>query len=143
MTEAVKMSQLLDISRAEIAWVLFGFTAQSMYFMRFLVQWIASERVRQSIVPETFWYFSFTGGLMLLVYAQHRNDPVIMIGQFLGLFIYARNIYLIRLDKRPEKRIAALPAAEASASRAPSYRNLRGMFRFGLRSGAEQPMSLL
>ena len=106
------MSQLLDISRVEIAWVLFGFTAQSMYFMRFLVQWIASERVRRSIIPETFWYFSFTGGLMLFIYACHRNDLVIVIGQFFGLFIYVRNIYLIWLDKRSEKGIVALPAAE-------------------------------
>ncbi len=111
--EIAKLSQEWSaVSRGEIAWIAFGFIAQSMYFMRFVLQWIASERMRQSIVPETFWYFSLSGGLMLFLYAFHRADPVIMIGQFFGLFIYARNIYLIRQQKRRENRIAAVPAAE-------------------------------
>ncbi len=102
----------VEVSTVDAMWILFGFAAQSMYFMRFVLQWIASERVRRSIVPETFWYFSFAGGLMLFVYALHRADPVIMLGQFLGLLIYARNIYLIWLQKRPENRIAALSPTE-------------------------------
>ena len=111
--DAAKLGQWwTEISGVEMAWILFGFIAQSMYFMRFLLQWIASERVRRSIIPETFWYFSFAGGLMLFIYALHRADLVIMIGQFFGLFIYARNIYLIWLNKRLASRIAALSAAE-------------------------------
>ena len=87
-----------------------------MYFMRFLLQWIASERLRRSIIPETFWYFSFAGGLMLLIYAFHRADPVITLGQFFGLFIYARNIHLIWLHKRLASRIVALSEAGSGVS---------------------------
>ncbi len=102
----------VEVSSVEMAWVVFGFAAQAMFFMRFLLQWIASERVKRSIVPETFWYFSFAGGLMLLIYAVHRADPVIMLGQLFGLFIYARNIYLIWHHKRPAGGTPELRAAE-------------------------------
>ena len=113
MMDAANLSQWwTEISGLEMAWLFFGFIAQSMYFVRFLLQWIASERVRRSVIPETFWYFSFAGGLMLLIYAFHRADPVIMLGQFFGLLIYARNIYLIWLHKRLPSQIVALPAAE-------------------------------
>lgn len=102
------------VSNVELAWVIFGFAAQGMFFMRFVIQWIASERVKRSIVPETFWYFSFAGGLMLFIYAVHRADPVIMVGQLMGLFIYSRNIYLIlynkRLQRQTDARAAVSPA---------------------------------
>ena len=91
-------------------------------------------------------YFSFAGGLMLFFYAFHREDSVIMLGQLFGLFIYARNIYLIWLHKRLTSRIVALSAAEQrSYSKKPvrKCRNFRGMCRYGLRSFAEQPMSNL
>ena len=71
-----------------------------MFSMRFIVQWIASERARRSIVPETFWYFSMVGGAMLFAYAIYRLDPVFMLGQGMGLLIYARNIYFIRSHNR-------------------------------------------
>jgi len=113
MMDAAKLSQWWsEVSSMEIAWILFGFMAQFMYFMRFVLQWIASERMRRSIVPETFWYFSFAGGLMLFIYAFHRSDPVIMLGQFFGLFIYARNVCLIWMHKRLQNRIAGLSVAE-------------------------------
>jgi lipid-A-disaccharide synthase-like uncharacterized protein len=99
------------VSGVETAWVVFGLAAQSMFFMRFLVQWIASERVKRSVVPETFWYFSFAGGAMLLLYGVHRADPVIMLGQFAGLFIYARNISLIWSHKRRKNVPVRLGAA--------------------------------
>ena len=70
-----------DKSAAELIWLGVGLFAQLMFSMRFLIQWIATERARASIVPETFWYFSFLGGLMLLSYAIHRMDPVFIIGQ--------------------------------------------------------------
>jgi lipid-A-disaccharide synthase-like uncharacterized protein len=111
--DIAKLSQWwAQISSAELAWILFGFAAQSMFFMRFVLQWIASERVKRSIVPETFWYFSFAGGFMLFLYAVHRADPVIMVGQLMGLFIYSRNIYLIWLHKRTSAAQGALKAAE-------------------------------
>src|SRR3990167_9889550 len=83
-------------SATEITWLAVGFIAQLMFSMRFIVQWIASERARRSIVPETFWYFSLFGGALLLAYAVYRLDPVFMLGQAMGLVIYARNIYFIR-----------------------------------------------
>ncbi len=102
----------MKVSSVELAWVAFGFAAQSMFFMRFVLQWIASERVKRSIVPATFWYFSFAGGVMLFIYAVHRADPVIMLGQLMGLFIYSRNIYLIWLHRRAEPRAMGMKAAE-------------------------------
>lgn len=93
-----------NISTIEIVWLSIGFAAQGMFSMRFIIQWIASEKARKSIVPETFWYFSFLGGAMLFVYAIHRMDPVFILGQGLGLFIYSRNIYFIRLGKSTQNR---------------------------------------
>ncbi len=93
-----------NISMTEIIWLSVGFSAQLMFSMRFIVQWVASEKARESIVPETFWYFSFVGGAMLFVYAIYRMDPVFILGQGLGLFIYSRNIYFIRLNKNPHAK---------------------------------------
>ena len=89
-----------SVTNTELIWLAVGFTAQFMFSMRFLVQWITSERARQSVVPEVFWYFSFVGGAMLLVYAIHRMDPVFILGQGMGLIIYSRNIYFIWREKR-------------------------------------------
>ncbi len=80
-------------------WILFGFIAQAMFFMRFLVQWIASERARRSVVPVTFWFFSLAGGMLLLVYAIYRMDPVFIAGQATGLVIYVRNLWLIYRER--------------------------------------------
>jgi lipid-A-disaccharide synthase-like uncharacterized protein len=99
------------VSGVDAAWVAFGLAAQTMFFLRFLLQWIASERVKQSVVPETFWYFSIAGGAMLLLYAVHRADPVIMLGQLTGLVIYARNLSLIWAQKRLEASPAGLRVA--------------------------------
>ena len=84
----------------ELIWLSVGLLAQLMFSMRFLVQWVASERARASIVPEVFWYFSFFGGLLLLSYAIYRLDPVFILGQATGLLIYGRNIYFIWRNKR-------------------------------------------
>ena len=81
-------------------WIALGFIAQFAFTMRFLVQWIASERAGRSVVPVAFWFFSIGGGLMLLVYAIKRQDPVFIAGQALGLFIYVRNLMLIFRPKR-------------------------------------------
>jgi lipid-A-disaccharide synthase-like uncharacterized protein len=98
------------ITWRELFWVSFGLLAQAMFAMRFILQLIASERVKRSIVPETFWYFSFAGGTGLLLYAIHKADPVFMLGQGLGLIIYARNIYFIWLHKRQREGEALKPA---------------------------------
>ena len=88
-----------SISTKELIWLGIGFAAQLMFSMRFIIQWIASERARRSIVPETFWYFSVVGGAMLFAYAIYRADPVFILGQGMGLFIYARNIQMIWRQK--------------------------------------------
>ena len=80
----------------EHVWLSIGLLGQSLFSARFLVQWIASERRKQSVVPVHFWYFSVGGGLTLLAYAIYRQDPVFIIGQGAGLFVYARNLYFIR-----------------------------------------------
>ena len=85
----------------EHVWLGFGLLGQACFSARFLVQWIASERRKQSVVPVHFWYFSVGGGLMLLAYAIYRQDPVFILGQGAGLFVYARNLYFIRRAPGP------------------------------------------
>jgi lipid-A-disaccharide synthase-like uncharacterized protein len=82
------------------AWVALGFVAQAFFTMRFVVQWIASERARKSVVPVAFWFFSIGGGTLLLAYALYRRDPVFIAGQSLGLVVYVRNVYFILLNGR-------------------------------------------
>ena len=77
-------------------WTLIGLFGQGLFMMRFIVQWIASERAKQSVMPEIFWYFSLGGGLIVFAYAIHQQDLVFMLGQGLGIFIYLRNLYFIR-----------------------------------------------
>ena len=89
-----------DTSSTELFWLGIGFTAQAMFMMRFVIQWLASEKARRSVVPDAFWYWSIAGGFMLFVYAIYRLDPVFMLGQGTGLFIYARNLYFIRRARR-------------------------------------------
>nr|WP_207620626.1 lipid-A-disaccharide synthase N-terminal domain-containing protein [Oharaeibacter diazotrophicus] len=81
-------------------WVILGFVAQFLFMMRFVVQWLASEKAKRSVVPVAFWFFSLGGGVLLLVYAIQREDPVFIAGQGLGLVIYLRNLALIRGEKR-------------------------------------------
>ena len=81
---------------ADWIWLGVGFAGQALFSMRFLVQWLASERQGRSVVPLAFWYFSVGGGLTLLAYAAYRADPVFMVGQLGGVLIYLRNLQLIR-----------------------------------------------
>lgn len=92
-------------------WFWFGMTAQFVFFMRFVVQWIVSERRRRSTVPVAFWYLSLVGSLALFVYAVHERDPVIMAGQLLACLIYIRNLMLIS-DWQKRRRQAGLPVAD-------------------------------
>jgi lipid-A-disaccharide synthase-like uncharacterized protein len=92
-------------------WLAIGFAGQMLFAGRFLVQWIQSERLKRSVVPLAFWYFSIGGGAALLVYAVHRIDPVFILGQALGLFIYLRNLWLIRLQRVREAAGDAAPRA--------------------------------
>lgn len=83
----------------ETFWLALGFAAQAMFSMRFIVQWMASERAKRSIIPVAFWYFSVAGGATLLAYAIYREDPVFIAGQSAGLFVYMRNLYFIHRER--------------------------------------------
>ncbi len=89
-----------SISTTELVWLGIGLLAQVMFSMRFILQWIASERAKRSVMPEVFWYFSLAGGVLLLAYAIYRLDPIFILGQGMGLFIYARNVQLIWNQKK-------------------------------------------
>ena len=93
--------------------MLLGFVAQLLFTMRFGVQWIASERRKQSYIPHAFWHLSLLGGLLLLVYSIHRHDPVFIVGQASGVCIYARNLYFIYKKKATGK--ASLTPGEPDA----------------------------
>jgi lipid-A-disaccharide synthase-like uncharacterized protein len=80
-------------------WLGVGLLGQAMFFSRFLVQWLASEKAGRSIFPMAFWYLSLSGGLLLLLYATWRRDPVFVLGQTTGTFIYLRNIWLRKREK--------------------------------------------
>lgn len=84
----------------EFWWVVFGLGGQLVFTARFLVQWIASERKKKSVVPLAFWYLSIVGGVMLFAYAVYRQDPVFILGQSMGLAIYLRNLWLIHAERR-------------------------------------------
>jgi len=101
---------LLDVfvGKFEIG-ILIGYVAQFLFAMRFVVQWIASERAGRSVVPMTFWFFSIGGGLMLLGYAFYRRDPVFIIGQAFGVFVYLRNLqFILRSKARGDSEGAAI-----------------------------------
>lgn len=83
-------------------WLAVGFFGQAMFFMRFFVQWVYSERERRSIIPVAFWYFSLAGGAILLAYAIYKMDSVFIAGQGAGLLVYGRNLYFIRRKRPPE-----------------------------------------
>jgi len=79
-----------------MTWLAVGLAGQAAFFSRFLVQWLASEREGRSVVPPVFWVLSLAGSVILLVYAVHRADPVFVLGQSLGAFVYVRNLVLLR-----------------------------------------------
>ena len=86
----------------ETVMIVVGFGGQLLFAMRFIIQWITSEGARRSVIPVVFWYFSIGGGTVLLLYAVWRQDPVIICGQALGLFIYSRNLFFIFLERREQ-----------------------------------------
>ncbi|MCX8044397.1 MAG: lipid-A-disaccharide synthase N-terminal domain-containing protein [Desulfobacterota bacterium] len=91
---------MLSLKGWELFWVLFGFLGQAAFSARFLVQWIVSERKRESVVPVSFWYLSLIGGLILFLYAIYKRDPVFIVGQGSGVIVYIRNLVLIYRKQR-------------------------------------------
>lgn len=98
-------------------WVALGFVAQLMFTGRFLVQWIASEKQGKSVIPLAFWLFSIAGGVLLFIYAVHRLDPVFIFGQAFGVFVYARNLFLV-MKERKELRLAKSKSRRSGRGRA-------------------------
>ena len=101
-------------------WIAIGFAGQALFSARFLIQWIASERAKKSVVPKLFWYFSLAGGATLFDYAAWREDPVFMVGQAFGLIVYIRNLWLIRHehDAQPqEASLSSLASTDTAAKR--------------------------
>jgi lipid-A-disaccharide synthase-like uncharacterized protein len=98
---------------AEMVWLAVGIIGQLMFSMRWILQWLASERVRASVVPTAFWYYSLIGGLMVLAYGIYRLEPVIIMGQF-GVLVYARNIYFLLKGQAPA---SSAPPTAAPASK--------------------------
>jgi len=85
---------------AETIWLIIGLGGQALFSMSFLVQWYQSERQKKSVIPVEFWYFSIFGGITLFSYALYKQDPVFIIGQSTGLFIYSRNLYFINKERK-------------------------------------------
>ena len=86
-------------TRAELIWILVGLGGQVLFMMRFVIQWIVSEKAKRSVIPVAFWWLSIGGAVILLAYAIWREDPVFILGQSLGFFIYARNLWLIHAEQ--------------------------------------------
>jgi lipid-A-disaccharide synthase-like uncharacterized protein len=94
-------SYLHDVFIGNLDWgILIGYVAQALFAMRFFVQWVASERAGRSVIPTSFWFFSIGGGFLLLGYAIYRKDPVFIVGQAFGVFVYLRNLYFVTRDRK-------------------------------------------
>ena len=92
---------LYNVFIMKMSWlVLIGYAGQALFTMRFLVQWIATERARKSVIPVAFWFFSIGGGLLLFGYALFIRDPVFILGQGFGVFVYVRNPYFVYRERR-------------------------------------------
>lgn len=110
-------------------WIGIGFAGQALFTARFIFQWLASERKRDTVVPVAFWWFSLLGGITLLVYAIHLLDPVIIVGQAMGLVVYIRNLMLVekarRRAARRRQRANQLEPAQAKSGSKKSHRKRR------------------
>jgi lipid-A-disaccharide synthase-like uncharacterized protein len=95
---------LHEVFVLKFSWaVLLGYVAQILFTMRFVVQWIASERAGKMVMPIAFWFFSIGGGVLLFGYALYVRDPVFILGQGFGVFVYARNLFFELRDRRRAK----------------------------------------
>ena len=83
--------------------LIIGFIGQGLFSMRFIIQWLASEKSKKSVIPFSFWIFSLSGSIFLLIYAIYKKDPVFILGQAPNVLIYSRNIYLIKKNRGVER----------------------------------------
>lgn len=93
-------AELAALSGTDMVWLGIGLAGQLMFMMRFVVQWVSSERAKRSVMPVSFWYFSLVGGITVLAYGLYRVEPVIILGQLPGTLIYLRNLRLIQKERR-------------------------------------------
>lgn len=84
---------------ANSSWVAIGLAGQFFFTMRFVVQWIATEKKKKSVIPVSFWYFSILGSIILFCYSVYRQDPVFILGQAFGITVYLRNLHFVRKEK--------------------------------------------
>ena len=87
---------------AEQAWIALGMFGNALFFSRWVVQWVASERERRSVIPLSFWYLSIAGSVVLLGYALYRRDPVFIVSQLPNSIIYFRNLHLLNRERRAD-----------------------------------------
>jgi lipid-A-disaccharide synthase-like uncharacterized protein len=106
-------------SPGRFLWLLLGFAGQICFSLRFIIQWLASERAGRSTVPRAFWYYSLVGGLMILAYAIYTRDPVFILAYAFNSFIYVRNLVLLRREDRAAGEPAASPPPPEAADAAP------------------------
>ncbi len=106
----------MSLSAYETVWLGVGFLGQAIFTARFLVQWAVSEKCRNSVVPVAFWWISLFGGMTLLAYTIHKQDPPLILGQSMGLVVYVRNLMLVsKCKRRAARRRGRVEAAAASA----------------------------
>lgn len=103
---------MMDLTRTEIIILVIGFAGQAMFFMRFFVQWLYSEKHKRSLIPTAFWYFSLGGSCLLLTYAILKKDPVFIVGQSTGFIIYTRNLALIRREQKEKAALAETTSSD-------------------------------
>ncbi len=92
---------MIAATTAESVWIAVGFVGQVVFGLRFVIQWIATEREKKVVVPLAFWYLSLTGTIILLSYSIYKVDPVFIAGFSLNMIIYLRNLYFARLHRKP------------------------------------------
>jgi lipid-A-disaccharide synthase-like uncharacterized protein len=95
-------------------WLAVGFAGQALFASRFIIQWFRSEMEGRSVIPISFWYCSVAGGVVVLAYAIYKKDPVFILGQASGLFVYSRNLYLIFRERNLLRNAAQAKTGSAA-----------------------------
>lgn len=101
------LASIHSLNAITIAWLCIGLLGQLLFSIRFVLQWLSSERHRKSVIPTAFWYFSIAGAIVLLAYAIHLRDPIFILGQCFGVFIYFRNLQLVYQHRKQTNLTAA------------------------------------
>ena len=95
MDSFLEILGLSNLSYKEFLWVTFGTIGQLVFFSRWIIQWLSSEKSKASIIPVTFWWCSLVGGIITLIYAHHIGSFPFMLAQAIGIIVYSRNLFLI------------------------------------------------